>query len=287
MKRLFIAIIAIMAMTSLLVSVNIATAQDLPGQVAAPRSDVKEHWVENGDRNIYGIESVPQIDGKKGVAIVSHGFNGSHEFAKTYFETLNGLGYTVYTFDFPCGSLKSRSDNNTVNMSVIDQKNDLKAIVHHYLGRPDTDPERVVLIGESQGGFVSAYAASELKDTVSSLVLIYPALCIPDNWNSRYKTEAEIPDTTYLWRVPLGKRFFMELRDFDVYGTITRYEGPVQIIHGSKDEIVPVRYSEEAMKKYKNAHLGIIPGAGHGFNPQERAVSNKFVKEFLEKPSTR
>lgn len=74
----------------------------------------------------------------------------------------------------------------------------------------------------------------------------------------------------------------MEIRDLDVYQTICGYEGPVQIIHGSKDRIVPLGYSEEAMKRYHNAHLGVIPGAGHGFNPEERAVSNKFVKEFLE-----
>lgn len=245
-------------------------------------NDVKEVWITNGNRKIFGIESAPKTEGKKGVAIISHGFNGTHHFGKDYFDTLNGLGYTVYTFDFPCGGIYSRSDNNTMNMSVIDEKNDLKSIVRHYLQQPDTDKDRIVLIGESQGGFVSAIAASELKDTVSNLVLVYPALCIPDDWNKRYKTDAEIPDTTNMWNVLLGRNFFMELRDFDVYGTICRYEGPVQIIHGSKDPIVPLSYSERAMKLYKNAHIGVIPGAGHGFNPEQRAVSNRFVKEFLE-----
>ena len=245
-------------------------------------NDVKEVWIKNGDRKIFGIESAPKTKGKKGVAIISHGFNGTHHFGRDYFDTLNGLGYTVYTFDFPCGGIHSSSDNNTMKMSVIDEKNDLKSIVRHYLQQADTDKDRIVLIGESQGGFVSAIAASELKDTVSNLVLVYPALCIPDDWNNRYKTEAEIPDTTNMWNVLLGRNFFMELRDFDVYSTICRYEGPVQIIHGSKDPIVPLSYSEKAMKLYKNAHIGVIPGAGHGFNPEQRAVSNRFVKEFLE-----
>ena len=245
-------------------------------------NDVKEVWIKNGDRKIFGIESAPKTKGKKGVAIISHGFNGTHHFGRDYFDTLNGLGYTVYTFDFPCGGIHSSSDNNTMKMSVIDEKNDLKSIVRHYLQQPDTDKDRIVLIGESQGGFVSAIAASDLKDTVSNLVLVYPALCIPDDWNNRYKTEAEIPDTTNMWNVLLGRNFFMELRDFDVYSTICRYEGPVQIIHGSKDPIVPLSYSEKAMKLYKNAHIGVIPGAGHGFNPEQRAVSNRFVKEFLE-----
>ena len=239
-------------------------------------------WIKNGERDIYGIVAAPADGNSKGVAIISHGFNGTHNFANDYIDTLNGLGYTVYSFDYPCGSIHSRSDNNTVNMSILDEKNDLKAAVRHFLDRPGADKDEIVLIGESQGGLVSALAAAELKDTVSGLVLVYPALCIPDNWNERYKTVEEIPDTTILWNVPLGKRFFMEIRDLDVYQTICGYEGPVQIIHGSKDRIVPLGYSEEAMKRYHNAHLGVIPGAGHGFNPEERAVSNKFVKEFLE-----
>ncbi len=260
---------------------EITTDKSGAGRAETTDGDVEELWIKNGKRNIFGVKSEPAIDGKKGIAIVSHGFNGTHAFASDYIRTLNGLGYTIYAFDFPSGSVHSRSDSNTVNMSVIDEKNDVKAIVRHFLSRPDIDSSRVVLIGESQGGLVSALAASELKDTVSNLVLIYPALCIPDNWNERYRTVAEIPDTTRFWDVSLGKRFFMELRDLDVYGTISGYEGPVSIIHGSEDPVVPPSYSEEAVKRYKNAHLEIIAGAGHGFNPEERVISNKIVKEFL------
>ena len=49
----------------------------------------------------------------------------------------------------------------------------------------DIDKKRIVLIGESQGGLVSALAAAERKRQISSLILIYPALCIPDNINDR------------------------------------------------------------------------------------------------------
>lgn len=239
--------------------------------------------IANGNRSIYGVESV--AENGNGIAIISHGFNGTGEFGRQYFDTLNKLGYTVYSFDFPCGSVRSRSDNNTVNMSVIDEKNDLKAIVRYFLNRPDAAVGPVLLIGESQGGLVSALAASELGDTVSGLLLIYPALCIPDNWNSRYKTEHDIPDTTRVWNVPVGSRFFKELRQMNVYDNIAMYKGPVQIIHGSKDAIVPVSYSEEAVRRYGNAGLKVIPGAGHGFKEQERAISNKTVEEFLVRSS--
>lgn len=244
---------------------------------------VKELWINNGQRKIFGIVSEPMTAAKKGVAVISHGFNGTHHFGRDYFNTLNDLGYLVYTFDFPCGSVNSRSDNNTMNMSVIDQKEDLKAIVHYFRQQPDVDKNKMVLIGESQGGLISALAAADLKEHVSRLILVYPALSIPDNWNKRYPSVKDIPDTTKLWNVPLGRRFFEQLRNMDVFSAITRYEGPVQIIHGSQDAVISLNYSEEAMKRYKKAHLGVIPGAGHGFKPKEREVSNQFVKEFLSK----
>lgn len=243
----------------------------------------KELWIENGDRRIFGIESPAETEGKKGIAIISHGFNGTYNFGRDYFKTLNDLGYSVYVFDFPCGSTRSRSDSNTREMSVMDEMGDLMAIVRHYLKQPDIDSKRVSLIGESQGGLVSALVASEMKDTINNLILIYPALCIPDDWNSRYKTEAEIPEVTDVWGVPVGERYFKEVRNLDVYGKIKRYDGPVQIIHGSKDAVVPLRYSEEAQKQYKDARLKVIPEAGHGFNPEERKISNRTVKDFLEK----
>lgn len=235
---------------------------------------------KNG-KSIYGILCKPATKGKHGVAIISHGFNGTHHFGKDYFKVLNDLGYAVYSFDFPCGSIHSQSDNNTMNMSVLDEKEALKSIVAYFQKQKDIDKSHIVLCGESQGGLVSALTAAELKKQISQLVLIYPALCIPDNWNDRYPDAAAIPDTTKVWNVPLGKRFFTECRNIDVYNTIGNYEGPVLIVHGSEDAVVPLSYSERAVKTYKNASMKVIDKAKHGFNPFERGLSNQYVKEFI------
>ncbi len=268
---------------------NVFTESDLrkfPGWTMKQKNfgndnTVEELWIDSDDRKVFGITSTPKNVDKKGVAIVSHGFNGTHHFGRDYFKTLNSLGYIVYTLDFPNGSVNSRSDNNTMKMSLINMKDDVKNIVKHFKQRPDVDKNRIVLIGESQGGLVSVLAAAELKEQVSNLILIYPALCIADNWNERYPTVESIPDTTRLWNVPMGRQYFEELKTIDTYGEITKYEGQVLIIHGTHDQIVPLSYSEKAMKTYKDAHLGVIPYAKHGFNKKEREVSNQFVEIFL------
>lgn len=240
-------------------------------------------WIKNGDRNIYGVISKPnQKGGKQPVAIISHGFNGTHAYGRSYFDTLNAMGYQVYVFDFPCGSVKSKSDNNTMNMSVLDEISDLKAIVNYFKQQPDVDASNIVLIGESQGGLVTALTAAEMPKDIQSVILIYPALCIPDDWNKRYPEITDIPDTTRMWNVPLGRRFFLEVRDIDVFKSIKKYKRPVLIVQGDKDPVVSLDDSRRAVKGYRDARLHIIPGAGHGFKPKEQRQSLQQIKAFLE-----
>ncbi len=239
-------------------------------------------WIKNGNRNIYGIISKPRYEGaKQPVAIISHGFNGSYDYGRSYFETLNAMGYQVYVFDFPCGSLRSKSDDNTMNMSVLDEKSDLKAIVSFFRQQPDVDADNIILIGESQGGLVTALTSAEMAKEVKAAILVYPALCIPDNWNDRYPTEADIPDTTKVWNVPLGRRFFLEARKINVFKTIKNFRKPVLIVQGDKDPVVSMDDSRRAVKTYKNARLHVIKGAGHGFKPHEQQQSLQLIKDFL------
>ena len=238
--------------------------------------------IKNGERTIFGVLSRP-VNGKKKqpVAIVAHGFNGNHIYGKNYFETLNALGYQCYTFDFPCGSMYNQSDRNTMNMSIKDEQSDLQAIVKHFKSQSDVDASRIVLIGESQGGLVSALVAAENPKDVSKLILVFPALCIPDNWNARYPRLEDIPDTTRLWNVPMGRRFFEEIHDMKPYEEIGKYKKPVLIIHGDADPVVPIDYSRRAVKVYKNAKLQVISKAGHGFKPDEMKQSLAWIREFL------
>lgn len=240
----------------------------------------EELWIKNGNRNIYGILNRPaEMTGKHPIAIIVHGFNGTHHWGRNYFDMLSSVGYMCYTFDFPCGSVGSRSDNNTMEMSVLDEQHDLETIVKYFKSRPDVDASRIVLVGESQGGLVSALTAADIPADIYRLVLVFPAIGMADNWNRR--PVESIPDTTRVWDVPLGKRFFMELRDVHAFDVIGRYEKPVLILQGDADNIVSLSSSERAAGKYKDARLYVIHGAGHGFKPDELQESLQEIKKFL------
>lgn len=242
----------------------------------------EELLIPHNRKPIYGVLSTPDNDrARHPVVIVAHGFNGSYHFGRNYFRMLNGLGYMCYTFDFPCGGLRSRTDSNTVNMSLVDEQKALERIVRYFQKRPDVDKRNIVLVGGSQGGLIAALTAARMKKDIKKLILEFPAFCIPDNWNSRYVQTSDIPDTTHIWKVPVGKRFFMELRDMDPFQSIGDYKRPVLLIHGDADNIVPVEYSRRAVQLYEDAQLYEIPKAGHGFKGKDFKYELELMKRFL------
>lgn len=242
-----------------------------------------EYVIKNGERTLYGVLSKPHYQGKRqGIVILAHGFAGTHHFAYAYFDALNRLGYQAYAFDFACGSPFSRSDKNTMNMSVLDQQRQLETVIEHFRRQPDIDPKRIVLLGESQGGLVSALTAASNQKKISRLVLVFPAFCIPYHWRARYPTFDQVPDTTRLWRVPMGRQYFKEILDMDAFQLAKAYKKPVLIVHGDADQVVPYADSEKMQKLYKKATLHCIPGAGHGFNPEQQAQNLGYIIPFLQ-----
>ena len=242
-----------------------------------------EYVIKNGERTLYGVLSKPPYQGKRqGIVILAHGFGGTHHFAYAYFDALNRLGYQAYAFDFASGSPFSRSDKNTMNMSVLDQQRQLETVIEHFRRQPDIDPKRIVLLGESQGGLVSALTAASNQKKISRLVLVFPAFCIPYHWRARYPTFDQVPDTTRLWRVPMGRQYFKEILDMDAFQLAKAYKKPVLIVHGDADQVVPYADSEKMQKLYKKATLHCIPSAGHGFNPEQQAQNLGYIIPFLQ-----
>ena len=249
-------------------------------QAVQMQAETRELWIDNGSRHIYGeLFTPPDARDDGPVAIIAHGFNGTADYGRNYFDVMGRLGYRCYTLDFPCGSVRSRSDSNTLNMSILDEVSDLRAVVGYFRKQGH---RHVVLIGESQGGLVSALTAAELQDEVSQLVLVYPALCIPDNWRQRYPRVEDIQDVTELWGVKMGRRFFEEIHDMHSLDLIGQYRGPVLIVQGDADRVVSMDDSRRAQQLYRpGTRLHVIPGAGHGFKPHELQQEMQQLEQFL------
>jgi hypothetical protein len=217
------------------------------------------------------------------VVIMSHGFNGCGNDFKDYAKILVENDIGVCTFDFCGGSLNSKSDLSTTDMTVFTEKEDLLAVIDFV--EKQQNVKSVFLFGASMGGLVSALCAEERTDRIQGMILLYPALCVADDWNNRFLSVDDIPEIHQVWEVPLGKCFFETLRGFDVFEHIGKFKKDVLIIHGDKDSIVPLEYSTQANKIYTNPKLQVFNGEGHGFSADGDRCVAEIIIEFVKSES--
>ncbi len=225
---------------------------------------------------------MPNSKEKCPIVIFSHGFNGTNiEFAmNSEYLTKNGVG--AFCFDFCGGSVNSKSDLKTNEMSIFTEKEDLCAVVENIKNWENVDPDNIFLFGGSQGGLVSALVADEYVEEIKGLLLLFPALCIADDWNKRFPTLESTPDTLELWGVLLGRIYFASIHDYNVFDHIGKFNKNVLIFHGDQDEIVALEYGNRAEKLYPHARIEVFPGEGHGFSEAGNKRVAEMTYEFVK-----
>ena len=247
---------------------------------------LEQDWSINQDGvNIYGRLYLPKnLPGKKKAVILSHGLAGNYRDVTKYAQYLAGQGYVAYAFDYPGGAKNGCSTGvGQLNMSIFTEEQNLKTVLNAVRYRSDVDRNQVSLLGESQGGAVSAMLASKYPKEVKSLILLYPAFSITDYAQAAFKSINRVPDTLNLFGFTVGKNYFAKLFNYDLLKSATKYNGPVLIMHGTDDIIVPETYSEKANKKFKHSKLYIFKHAGHDFKGKYVTRANRLITDFLKK----
>lgn len=233
-------------------------------------------------RKIYGVSYLPNLDSKAPIVIFSHGYNGSYAHSKQQCESLAQVGIGAYCFDFCGGSVQSKSELKTTDMTLFTEKEDLNAVIDAVKTWEQVDADRIFLFGASQGGLISALVADERPDDIQGLILLFPALCIPANWNERFLTLESIPDTLELWGMTLGRVFFETIHGYDSFNHIGKYNKGVLMLQGDRDDIVALRDSERAAAMYSQAELVIFEGEGHGFTEEGNQRVIELTEQFLQ-----
>lgn len=129
------------------------------------------------------------------------------------------------------------------------------------------------LLGHSQGGVVASMTAGILSsrgDTPAGLVLIAPGSVVQDAcrngkfFSARFNPSDPPEFVRCFGIMKLGREYIMTTQDIDIYGTAEAYTGPVRIIHGDKDGIVPMSCSERFAETYgKASELIVVEGENH------------------------
>jgi dienelactone hydrolase len=238
-------------------------------------------YCKNGDKDIYGTLYVPK-DGqdKRGIVILSHGFNGTSTGNAYLAKSFASSGIAVYAFDFCGGSVISKSDGNITEMSILTEKEDLNCVIETVKTWDWVDPEHIVLFGESQGGCVSALTAAS-RDDISALVLFYPAMMIPSNVTREYASTTDIPENPETLGQKVGKIYFTDIWGLDAFEMSSAYTGPVLIVHGTYDTLVPSEVSVKMNELYTNSQMYLLEGGGHGFVGDQVREAVEQVYGFL------
>ena len=228
------------------------------------------------------------------IAIVCHGFMAWQDTVRHYAVMLAEMGYAAYCFDFNGGSvMRSKSDGKTTEMSVLTEVRDLEAVIDYVKSLPYVNPDELLLMGCSQGGFVSALTAAKLKGQVKKLVLFYPAFCIPDDARagkmmmSKFDPQ-NLPETVRCGPMKLGHCYMADVMDMNPFEEVMGYDGDVLIVHGTADKIVNIKYAEQVFDTYKSqpherkAVYYTIEGGSHMFSKKHDELAMNYLKQFLK-----
>ena len=180
---------------------------------------VEHVWLETS----FGRVEAWFLDGSNGSPTATLVFaHGNGELIDHWLSETQGFadrGVNVLLVEFPgYGHSEGRPSRATLRETFTQAYDWL-------IERSEVDPERVVVWGRSIGGGVASDLA--LSRPVKALIL-----------QSTFSSMA-----TMAWKNFRAPGFLLRDR-YDVAGAVAMFEGPVLLIHGTRDEVIPYSHAE-------------------------------------------
>lgn len=220
------------------------------------------------------------------LVILMHGFmaNKTLEPLKSLADRLEKIGIASLRFDFDG---HGQSAGKFVDMTVLTELEDSRR-VYDFARRLDF-VTGIALAGHSQGGVVAGMLAGELTDQIRALVLLAPAAVLRDDackgkLMGRTYDPADPPRRLFVLFHYVGRDYFRVAQGLKIYETSARYRGPVCLIHGKNDKIVPYSYSEKYHACYADSELYLLEGENHFLSkkrPEVVATAVSFLERHL------
>ena len=221
------------------------------------------------------------------MVILMHGIFSSKDFIPMP-QLAKGLakaGIASIRFDFDG---HGKSEGRKQDMTIEKELADARAVWDYVQGLPYV--KGVGLLGHSQGGVVASMAAGRLASgsTVpTGVMLIAPGSVIREAcqggkfFNARFDPK-DPPEYIRCWGLyKLGREYLVTTQQLDIYGTAAAYQGPVLLLHGDRDGIVPMWCSERYLEAYgPHATLKVVEGENHTITRRRKQVVAETVEFF-------
>jgi len=209
----------------------------------------------------------------KGTVLFLH---GNAENISTHFRNVAWLpaeGFNVLALDYR-GYGASEGTPSVAGVQL-----DIDAAMRALLARPDVNPDRIVVFGQSLGGALAiAYVAR-------SAYRAHIRAVVADSAFSDYRriVRQKLAGTWFTW--PLQWLPYLTVDNTYSPAASVRAVSPIPLllIHGDQDAVVPYSHSQELFELAADPkELWIVPGAGHTLALANDSVRKRLV-EYLER----
>lgn len=220
------------------------------------------------------------------VVIVTHGFGSSKETAGTlhFAEHLTSKykGYAVIAFDWPCHGADARKK------LTVDECLSYLTFVTTY-AKDTLKAKHIYNYSSSFGGYLTLRYLIEIGNPFTKIALRCPAIHMYETMCRHISPEDHVKlkkgkeiQVGFERKMKIDKSFLESLQHFDVMShEYFDYADRMLIIHGTKDEIIPIK---DSLAFAENNVIEFIPveGANHPFqNPNHMALAIHKIIEFF------
>lgn len=242
----------------------------------------------NRGENLWGVLSFPAKKKKFPFLILAHGFAGTKSQPKfvQIGRKLAKEEIGVLRFDFSgCGD----SEGDFKKLSIQQQVSDLKCAYEFLVKRSNVQKEKIGFLGYSLGAV--AVSLFQVKNPVAkTLILLAPALNQKELIKIWYKKqEIEKWKRKKYLDTPKGRigiRYLREAKDYSFI--VSKIKVPTLILHGEKDEDLPLKFSEKIFSLLPSnlKKMVVIKGADHHFESDSAKreiikIISKWLKVYL------
>lgn len=186
------------------------------------------------------------------LVILMHGIcsHRNFSFLREVADALAAASIASLRFDF---NGHGQSEGSFAKMTIENELLDAQAVLDEVSRWSWV--KKIFLVGHSLGGVVAGLLAAKNENSISGIVQVAPAAVMHDDALAGKKR-------LFLFK-KLSEAYLQAAREIDIYTRSCSYAGPVCLIHGKKDSIVPYRYSERYNECYPQAQLHLLEKENH------------------------
>jgi hypothetical protein len=251
---------------------------------------------QSGANTLRGMLHLPESRDPPGphpAVLFLHGFTGQRMEAHFLFvhlaRELEKLGLAALRFDF-AGS--GESDGEFADMTVSAELGDASAALDFLRRHAAIDERRIGVVGLSLGGCVAGLLAGRRGEQLACVALL-SAVAEPARILSfirQGKFDMQLVNWGHIdWDGLMIRRpFLLDLERHHAAEALGAYDGPVLVVHGSEDNLVPrseaEMFCEARQATGKPTQYELLAGAGHTFASIEHTAKvTELLRGFLGK----